>query len=289
MSVQTKLARQQRFKGTIVIINNRPKENALGLYTGNTSAWSPIKAIFPRSPGSASFLKSPRSVLSPTNLRFSTSAHGHQAINKLIKPRPREPEQQDVVQVYDDVQKTPEAGKALQIQALAGGMGVAVTGRYRSRPAAHPRNQSQSRLPHSRHHRSTSAASGMAAAAAAAANNKTNNPSEPRYDSFLAHLVEGRMQDTLKRLISDVDAAQKQGLRDVRMLVLYRDEKSLAEDPRMVWTRRMVASEAKLRERLVGMLEEELGATPALQAYHVLDEKALGITAADRDFRIQNV
>ncbi|KAF3768797.1 hypothetical protein M406DRAFT_327216 [Cryphonectria parasitica EP155] len=239
MSLQTKLARQQRFKGTIVIHQlERPKENALGLYSGN--GWSPLKASFSKSPGFPTSILRP-SLLSPT--RFHNPP-----INKLTKPKPRDPDH-DSIEVWDDFQKAQEFGKGLQIQCLAGGMGVAVTGRYRNHPKA----------------------------------------GQVRYDAFLAHLVEGRMQDTLKRLLGDVNEAQKQGLKNVQLLILYRDESTLSQDPKMIWSSRMMASELRLRERLLALVEEELGEAPDLHPYHVLNEKALCITESERIVKIQNL
>lgn len=111
-----------------------------------------------------------------------------------------------------------------------------------------------------------------------------------RYDAFLAHLVEGRMLDTLRRLLDGVDDARKDGLEDVNVVVCYRDEKTLKQDPRMLWTSRMALSELRLRERLLQLVEERLGDAPArLHPYHVLDEKTLGISASDRMIRILNL
>lgn len=154
----------------------------------------------------------------------------------------------DTVEVYDSVKKAQELGHGLQIHCLAGGIGIAVTGCY------------SQRLKHG----------------------------QVRYDAFLAHLVEGRMRETLKQLLLEVAEAKKKDLQIVTLLVCYRDEKTLGQDTRMVWNSKMVSEEVKLRESLISMVEEVLGETPDLVPYHVLDEKSVCI-GPERLVKINNV
>lgn len=143
----------------------------------------------------------------------------------------------DTIEVYDSAKKAQELGRGLQIHCLAGGIGIAITGCYRQR------------LKHG----------------------------QARYDAFLAHLVEGRMRETLKQLLVDVAEAKKKGLETLTFMVCYRDEKTLGQDKRMIWNSKTVSEEVKLRESLISMMEEVLGETPDLVPYHVLDEKSVCI------------
>lgn len=151
----------------------------------------------------------------------------------------------DTIEVHDASHKDQESGRGLQIPRLAGGLGIAVTGRYRHAGVG-------------------------------------------RDDAFLAHLVEGRMRDTLKQLLGDVVEAKKSGLQVVRMVVCYRDEGTLGQDTRMVWNSKMVSAEVRLREALVLMVEEALGVLPELLPYHVLDEKSVCI-GPERFVRVLNL
>lgn len=166
---------------------------------------------------------------------------------KLSKSKHRATEY-DTIQVFDSAKKSQELGRGLQIHSLAGGIGIAVTGRY-----------------------SHSLKSGQV-----------------RYDAFLAHLVEGRMRETLKQLLFDVAEAKKKGFHILSLLVCYRDEKTLGQDMRMIWNSKTVSEEVKLRESLMQMLEEVLGETPDVVPYHVLEEKSLCIDT-EKLIRIVNV
>ncbi|KAJ4416916.1 hypothetical protein N0V82_006466 [Gnomoniopsis sp. IMI 355080] len=171
----------------------------------------------------------------------------HQQSGKLSKSKHRATDY-ETIQVFDSAKKSQELGRGLQIHCLAGGIGIAVTGRY-----------------------SHSLKSGQV-----------------RYDAFLAHLVEGRMRETLKQLLYDVAEAKKKGLNILSMLVCYRDEKTLGQDTRMIWNSRTVSEEVKLRESLMQMLEEVLGETPDLVPYHVLNEKSVCIDS-EKFIRIINI
>lgn len=179
----------------------------------------------------------------------SSRTSSQQQPNKLSKVKSRLPPEHDTIRVWDSTQKDQEFGKGLQIHRLAGGIGVAVTGHYRQGARA----------------------------------------GQVRYDAFMAHLVEGRMRDTLKALLSDVEHARKKGFVVVKTTFCYRDEKTLNQDQRMIWSSRMVIDESKLRERLVQMAENSLGDAPDLHPYHVLSEKAMSITGPDRTVKIWDI
>lgn len=98
-----------------------------------------------------------------------------------------------------------------------------------------------------------------------------------RHNAFMAHLVEGRMRDTLKTLLRDLELAKRKGLVVRRTTFRYRDEDTPRHDRRMIWSSRMVIEERRLRERLVLMVAEGLGKAPDLQPYHVLGDKVMSV------------
>lgn len=154
----------------------------------------------------------------------------------------------ETIEVWDGCQADQEFGRGLQIQCLAGGMGIGVHGRYERGPKA----------------------------------------GQVRYDAFLAHLVEGRMEDTMLVLQAQVEEARKKGLVDIKTVVCYRDDKTLNQDPRMIWNSQMVAGEQRLNERFIQRVEMWWG-PPLLRPYHVLDEKAMCITSPDRIIKVTNI
>lgn len=223
MSFQVTKTRQPRYKAykpaPIVHHVEQAKGNGLRIYHGDD--------LF--SVSANDIVQQTIALLSPRKANFHQSS-------KLSKSKPRVTDY-DMVEVYDAVNKDEESGRGLRIHCLAGGIGIAVTGRYRHGP-------------------------------------KTG---QVRHDAFLAHLVEGRMRDTLKQLLVDVTEAKKKGLYLNSMLVCYRDEKTLSQDTRMIWNSKTVSEEVRLRELLIQMVEEALGETPDLVPYHVLDEKSVCI------------
>lgn len=232
MSLQVRTTHPPRYKAykPAPIVHNieHPSGNGLRIYHGEE--WF-----------------SSNDILQQTIALLSPRKASQQQSSRLLKSKPREPEN-DPVEVYDSVKKAQELGRGLQIHCLAGGIGVAVTGRY------------YQGLKHG----------------------------QVRYDAFLAHLVEGRMRETLKQLLVEVAEAKKKGLQILTLLVCYRDEKTLAQDTRMIWNSKTVSEEVKLRESVILMVEEVLGETPGLVPYHVLDEKSVCI-GPERLVSINNV
>lgn len=221
MTVQVTRIHQPRYKAykpaPIVHHIEHPRGNGLRIYHGEE--WFSTNDI----------VQQTIALLSP---RKATQ----QQSSKLLKSKPRAAEH-DTIEVYDSVKRAQELGRGLQIHCLAGGIGIAVTGRYR----------------HALKH------------------------GQVRYDAFLAHLVEGRMRETLKQLLVEVTEAKKKGLEILTLLVCYRDEKTLGQDTRMIWNSKTISEEVRLRESLMEMVEEALGETPDLVPYHVLDEKSVCI------------
>lgn len=157
--------------------------------------------------------------------------------------------QHDTVQVWDSSRADHEHGSGLQIRRLAGGLGIAVRGVYADRPRAGPQ------------------------------------PARP--DAFLAHLVEGRMEETMQTLVAQVEEARRRwGLRDLATDVCYRDDQTLEQDPGMLWNSHMVAAERRLNDRFIGRVEELWGGTPRLHPYHVCgDQVGMCISAGFADGR----
>lgn len=232
MSVQVRTTRPPRYKAykptPIVHHIEHPRGNGLRIYHGEE--WF-----------------SPNEIVQQTIALLSPRKAPQQQSSRLLKSKPRVTEN-DTVEVYDSVKKAQELGRGLQIHCLAGGIGVAVTGRYHHGP----------------------------------------KHGQVRYDAFLAHLVEGRMRETLKQLLVEVAEAKKKGFQILTLLVCYRDEKTLGQDSRMIWNSKTVSEEVRLRESLISMVEEVLGETPDMVPYHVLDEKSVCI-GPERLVSINNV
>lgn len=233
MSFQVTMTRSPRYKAykpaPIFHHTERNRGNGLGIYHGDEH-WSTNDIVH-----QTIALLSPR----------KAATHQQQS-NKLSKSKARVAHY-EAVEVYDTSKKDQELGRGLQIHCLAGGIGIAATGRYRHGPKA----------------------------------------GQVRNDAFLAHLVEGRMRETLKQFLADIAEAKKKGLYLVSMLVCYRDEKTLSQDTRMIWNSKTVSEEVKLRELLLQIVEEALGEIPDLVPYHVLDEKSVCI-GPERLVRIVN-
>lgn len=157
----------------------------------------------------------------------------------------------DTIQVWDGARADQEYGSGLQIRRLAGGMGIAVCGRYTDRPRA----------------------------------------GQVRHDAFLAHLVEGRMEDTMLALQAQVEEARRRGLRDLATEICYRDDQTLTQDPGMLWNSQMVGAERRLNDRFI-CRAEALWGTPRLHPYHVSGEKVgmcVSSLADDRQDRVVSV
>ncbi|CAN8100659.1 unnamed protein product [Discula destructiva] len=224
------MARQPRYKAyrpsPIVHYIEGPKGNGLGIYFGIiTTDEVRSNSNYPKAVNASITLLSPRK-----------TSNKHQP-NKLLKPRLRVGMDYDMIQVYDAYHKDQEFGRGLQIHCLAGGIGIAMIGRYRHGAKA----------------------------------------GQVRDDAFMAHLVEGSMRETLKQFLGDVVVAKKKGLQVISMVLCYRDEKTLSQDTRMIWNSRMVTEELRLRKTLVCMVEEALGELPDMLPYHVMDEKSVCI------------
>lgn len=158
---------------------------------------------------------------------------------------------QDTIQVWDSSRADHEYGSGLQIPRLAGGMGIAVRGVYADRPRA---------------------------------------GQQARPDAFLAHLVEGRMEETMQTLTSQVEEAWRRwGLRSLQTDVCYRDDQTLEQDPGMLWNSQMVGGERRLNDRFLGRVEELWGhgTPPRLHPYHVCcgDKVGMCISAGIVDGR----
>lgn len=232
MSLQVTKTRAPRYKAykpaPIIHHIEHPRGNGLRIYHGED--WFAANDI----------VQQTIALLSPCKV-------SHQTSSKLSKSKSRVAEYEPV-EIFDSTKRAHELGRGLQIHRLAGGIAIAVTGRYRH---------------------------GL-------------KPGQVRHDAFLAHLVEGRMRETLKKLLVDVAEAKKKGLHVLSMLVCYRDEKTLSQDTRMIWNSKTISEEVRLRESLIQMLEEELDESPDLVPYHVLNERSVCI-GSDRLIRINNV
>lgn len=141
-----------------------------------------------------------------------------------------------IVQVWDSARADLECGNGLQIRRLAGGMGIAVRGQYGERSRA--------------------------------------GSGQVRHDAFLAHLVEGRMEQTMQALVAQVEeAVRRRGLRDLQTDICYRDDQTLDQDSGMIWNSQMIAVERRLNDRFICRAEELWGCTPRLHPYHVSGDK----------------
>ncbi|KAJ4386698.1 hypothetical protein N0V93_009596 [Gnomoniopsis smithogilvyi] len=227
--IKTRAPRYKAFKPPPIVHHiEYPRGNGLRIYHGEE--WFAANDIVHQT----------MALLSPRKIP-------HQSSSRLSKSKPRVADP-GMVEVFDSTKKSQELGRGLQIHCLAGGIGIAMTGRYRQ---------------------------GL-------------KPGQIRHDAFLAHLVEGRMRETLKQLLVDVAEAKKKGFITLSLLVCYRDEKTLSQDPRMVWNSKTISEEIRLRESLVQMLEEALDESPDLVPYNVLDEKSICI-GSERLIKINNV
>lgn len=226
-------------------------ENSLHIYYGDS--WLPLLAAQTHSLAMLPTRASSRTVATiPYTLNFSRPRESTlQLLPKvprvLHKPRPttatgvstttrtkRKTACQDIIQIWDGSRADQEYGSGLEIHHLAGGMGIAVRGRYTDRPRA----------------------------------------GHVRYDAFLAHLVEGRMEETMQALAAQVEEARRRwGLRHLVTDICHRDDQTLDQDPGMIWNSQMIGSERRLNDRFICQAEALWDTPPRLHPYHVSSER----------------
>lgn len=111
---------------------------------------------------------------------------------------------------------------------------------------------------------------------------------QPRFDKFLAHLMEGKMQETFMSLQEQVEEVKRrQKVKKIEVWLCYRDQSSLWDDKGMLWNSQMICAEYRLVERFIEMTKG-LSSYVQLHAYHVLQEQVMCVTK-DGEIRIRKL
>lgn len=105
---------------------------------------------------------------------------------------------------------------------------------------------------------------------------------QPRFDKFLAHLMEGHMKQTFDCLQEMVQEAQRRHrVTKTEVWLCYCDPSSLWDDKEMIWNSQMIYAEHELVEHFIEMTKS-LSSYVQLHAYHILQKKDMCITKDGR-------
>lgn len=111
---------------------------------------------------------------------------------------------------------------------------------------------------------------------------------QPRFDKFLAHLMEGHMRQTFQCLQEKVEEAKRRHrVIKTEVWLCYCHPSSLWDDKEMIWNSQMIYAEHELVEHFIEMTKG-LSSYVQLHAYHILQEQYMFITKDGR-IRIQKL